>query len=127
MKTFNKLCKSGIRWIDELPAVLWSIRTTPNRATAQTPFALVYGQKQFSPRNSYTGYLERSLMTSLSKSSCPKRMQRSLRKIVFGLLCVPLATSRPCAAIIAARFTPEALRKVTLFFGGFNSPRIQTS
>ena len=25
--------------------VLWSIRTTPNRATGQTPFALVYGAK----------------------------------------------------------------------------------
>ena len=41
-KTFDKLRKTGRRWIDELPAVLWSIRTTPNRATGQTPFALVY-------------------------------------------------------------------------------------
>ena len=41
-KTFDKRHKSGRRWIDELPAVLWSIRTTPNRATSQTPFALVY-------------------------------------------------------------------------------------
>ena len=32
-KTFDRLHKSGRRWIDELPAVLWSIRTTPNRAT----------------------------------------------------------------------------------------------
>ena len=40
-KSFDRLRKSGRRWIDELPAVLWSIRTTPNRATGQTPFALV--------------------------------------------------------------------------------------
>ena len=33
MKTFDKLHKSGRCWIDELRAVLWSIRTTPNRAT----------------------------------------------------------------------------------------------
>ena len=33
-KTFDKLRKSGRRWIDEFPAVLWSIRTTPNRATS---------------------------------------------------------------------------------------------
>ena len=41
--------KSGRRWIDELPAVLWSIRTTPNRATGQTPFALVYGAEAVLP------------------------------------------------------------------------------
>ena len=32
-KTFDRLHQSGRRWIDELPAVLWSIRMTPNRAT----------------------------------------------------------------------------------------------
>ena len=30
MKTFDRLHKSGRHWIDELPAVLWSSRTTPN-------------------------------------------------------------------------------------------------
>ena len=50
-----------------------------------------------------------------------------LRKIVFRLLCEPLATSKPCAATIAARLTPEALMKATLFFTDSNLPRIQTS
>ena len=48
-KTFDKLRKSGRHWIDELPAVLWSIRTTPNRATSQTPFSLVYGVEAVLP------------------------------------------------------------------------------
>lgn len=48
-KTFDKVHRSGRRWIDELPAVLWSIRTTPNRATGQTPFALVYGAEAVLP------------------------------------------------------------------------------
>ena len=48
-KTFDKLHKSGRRWIDELLVILWSIRTTPNRATSQTPFALVYGAKAVLP------------------------------------------------------------------------------
>ena len=47
--TFDRLRKSGRRWIDELPAVLWLIRTTPNRATGQTPFALVYGAEAVLP------------------------------------------------------------------------------
>ena len=66
-------------------------------------------------------------MMSLSKSSCTKMMRSSFRKTVFGLLCEPLATSKPCATTIAARFMPEALRKATLFFGESNPPRIQTS
>ena len=47
--TFDRLHKSGRCWIDELPTVLWSIRTTPNQATGQTPFALVYGAEAFLP------------------------------------------------------------------------------
>ena len=30
-------------WVDELPLVLWGLRTTPNRLTGRTPFFLVYG------------------------------------------------------------------------------------
>jgi hypothetical protein len=29
-------------WDEELPAVLWSIQTTPNRSTGYTPFFLIY-------------------------------------------------------------------------------------
>ena len=47
--------------------------------------------------------------------------RHSLRKIVFGRLCELHATSKPCTATIAARFTPEALRKATLFFGALSA------
>jgi hypothetical protein len=30
-------------WVDELPSVLWSLRTTPNAATQEMPFFLVHG------------------------------------------------------------------------------------
>ncbi|XP_042426038.1 uncharacterized protein LOC122013891 [Zingiber officinale] len=30
-------------WVDELPSVLWVIRTTPKEGTGATPFHLVYG------------------------------------------------------------------------------------
>ena len=39
---FNKLNKFGRRWLTELPSVIWSLRTTPSRATGFTPFFLVY-------------------------------------------------------------------------------------
>src|SRR5215216_3469359 len=48
-RTFDTLQKHGRWWIDELPVVLWSLRTTPNRATGQTPFSLVYGAEVVIP------------------------------------------------------------------------------
>ena len=41
--------KFGTRWVTELPAVLWSIRTTPSRATGYTPFFMVYGSEAILP------------------------------------------------------------------------------
>ena len=66
-------------------------------------------------------------MMSLSKSSCDKMTRCSLRKIVFRLLYELLDTSKLCAATIATKLMPEVSRKVTLFFGVFSPPRIQTS
>ena len=37
------LLRSAGSWVEELPAVLWSIRTSPNRSTGFTPFFMVYG------------------------------------------------------------------------------------
>jgi transposase InsO family protein len=36
-------------WVDELPSILWSLRTTPNAATQETPFFLVHGAKSILP------------------------------------------------------------------------------
>ena len=35
-RIFNKLNKFGRRWLTELPSVIWSLRTTPSRATCFT-------------------------------------------------------------------------------------------
>jgi transposase InsO family protein len=40
---YNDLNKFGKRWMKELPSVVWSLRTTPSRATGFSPFFLVYG------------------------------------------------------------------------------------
>jgi transposase InsO family protein len=42
-RIYNDLNKFGKRWMKELPSVVWSLRTTPSRATGFTPFFLVYG------------------------------------------------------------------------------------
>jgi hypothetical protein len=38
----DQLNKSGRKWLQELPAVVWSLRTTPSRATGFTSFFLVH-------------------------------------------------------------------------------------
>ena len=35
--------------VDELPKVLWSLRTTVTRATGFTPFCLLYGDEAMNP------------------------------------------------------------------------------
>jgi hypothetical protein len=36
-------------WVDKLPSLLWSLRTTPNAATQETPFFLVHGAEAVLP------------------------------------------------------------------------------
>ena len=36
-------------WVEELPSVLWSINTMPNRSTGYTPFFMVYGAEAVLP------------------------------------------------------------------------------
>jgi hypothetical protein len=42
-RIYNDLDKFGKRWMKEIPSVVWSLRTTPNRSTGFSPFFLVYG------------------------------------------------------------------------------------
>jgi transposase InsO family protein len=48
-RIYNNLNKFSRRWMKELPSVVWSLRTTPSRATGFTPFFLVYGAEAILP------------------------------------------------------------------------------
>jgi transposase InsO family protein len=48
-RIFDQLNKSGRKWLQELPAVVRSLRTTPSRATGFTPFFLVHGTEAVLP------------------------------------------------------------------------------
>jgi hypothetical protein len=48
-RIFDRLNKSGRKWLQELPAVVWSLRITPSRATGLTLFFLVYGTEAVLP------------------------------------------------------------------------------
>jgi transposase InsO family protein len=48
-RIFDRLNKSGRKWLQKLPSVIWSLRTTPSRATGFTPSFLVYGAEAVLP------------------------------------------------------------------------------
>jgi transposase InsO family protein len=48
-RIFDRLNKSGRKWLQEMPVVVWSLRSTPSRATGFTPFLLVHGAEAVLP------------------------------------------------------------------------------
>jgi len=48
-RIYNRLKKFGKKWVEELSSVLWSLKTTPSRATKYTPFFMVYGSEAVLP------------------------------------------------------------------------------
>ncbi|XP_075675061.1 uncharacterized protein LOC142644303 [Castanea sativa] len=40
------------RWVEELPHVLWTYRTTTRRSTGETPFSMTYGMEAVIPLES---------------------------------------------------------------------------
>jgi hypothetical protein len=48
-RIYDGLKKHGKKWIDELPCALWGNRTSPSRATGETPFFMVYGAEAVLP------------------------------------------------------------------------------
>ena len=54
-RIFNQLNKFGTRWVAELPALLWRLRTTPSQATGYMPFFMVYGSEAVLPTNLHYG------------------------------------------------------------------------
>ncbi|XP_073360482.1 uncharacterized protein [Aegilops tauschii subsp. strangulata] len=48
-RLMRDLKHAAAAWVNELPLVLWGLRTTPNRSTERTPFFLVYGAEAVLP------------------------------------------------------------------------------
>jgi transposase InsO family protein len=73
-RIYNYLNKFGKQWMKELPSVVWSLRTTPSRATSFLPFFLVYGAEAILPTDLEYGsprakaYDDRSNQTSREDS-----------------------------------------------------------
>ena len=46
---YNELKIHAGRWVDKLPSLLWSLRTSVNHSTGYTPFFLIYGAEAVIP------------------------------------------------------------------------------
>src|SRR6266540_3376306 len=49
LRIFDRLKPYVGKWVRELPYVLWALRTSPSRATGETPFFLTYGSEAVLP------------------------------------------------------------------------------
>ena len=62
------------RWVEELPHVLWTYRTTPRQSIRETPFAMTYGAEAVIP-------LEANFPTLRTSSFTPSSNDELLGKI----------------------------------------------
>ena len=78
----NKVILSGLKkrvddakgkWVEELPHVLWTYRTTPRRSTGETPFSMTYGAEAAIP-------LESGFPTTRTSSFNPKDNDEQLAR-----------------------------------------------
>ena len=45
----KRLDETKGKWVEELPHVLWTYRTTPRQSTGETPFSITYGAEAVIP------------------------------------------------------------------------------
>ncbi len=48
-RVYDRLMSYDKKWVEELPSVLWVVRTTPTMSNKETPFFLVYGSEAMLP------------------------------------------------------------------------------
>jgi hypothetical protein len=97
-RIYNDLNKFGKRWMKELPSVVWSLRTTPSRATGFLPFFLVYGVEAILPTDLEYG--------SPRTKACDNRSNQASREDSLD----QLEEARDVALLHSARYQ-QSLRR----------------
>ena len=69
----NRLDDAKGRWVEELPHVLWTYRTTPRKSTGKTPFSMTYGVEAVIPLESGFPTMRSSTFTSNGNDELLKR------------------------------------------------------
>ena len=61
------------RWVEELPHVLWTYRTTPRKSIGETPFSMTYGAEAVFPLENGFSTMRSSAFTSDGNDDLLKR------------------------------------------------------
>ena len=69
----NRLDDAKGRWVEELPHVLWTYRTTPWKSTGETPFSMTYGAEAVIPLENGFPTMRSSAFTSNGNNDLLKR------------------------------------------------------
>ena len=69
----KKLDDAKGRWVEELPHVLWTYRTTPRKSTGETPFSMTYGAEAVIPLENGFLIMRTSTFTSDVNSELLKK------------------------------------------------------
>ena len=84
VKAVNKIIVNGLKkrlddakgkWVEELPHMLWTYRTTPRRSTEETPFSITYRAEAVIPLG--TGF-PTSRTSSFNPSDNDEQLKKSL-------------------------------------------------
>ena len=60
----KRLVDAKGKWVEELPHVLWTYRTTPQKSTGETPFSMTYGAEAVIPLENGFPTMRTSTFTS---------------------------------------------------------------
>ena len=68
------------RWVEELPHVLWTYRTTPRKSIRETPFSITYGAEAVIPLESGFRTMRTSEFTSEGNNELLKKNLDLIKK-----------------------------------------------
>ena len=114
-------------WVEELPSVLWSINTTPNRSIGYTPFFMVYGAEAVLPSDIHhdsprvAAYVEADNEQARQDALDLLDEERGLAAARSTI------TNMTCAVITAAGLSPEPFKKVIWCSGSSRIKLMRTS
>jgi transposase InsO family protein len=126
-RIYNDLHKFGRRWMKELPSAVWSLRTTPSRATGFTPFFLVYGAEAILPTDLEYGSPRTRAYDDQSNRTNREDSLDQLEEARDMALLHSAWYQRPCDATTPEGFGPETSRWATWCFDYDKTPEGDTS
>jgi transposase InsO family protein len=115
-RIYNDLNKFGKRWVKELLSVVWSLRTTPSRATGFSPFFLVHGAEAILPTDLEYGSLRTKAYDDQSNQTSREDSLDQLEELRTWPYYTRRGISSLCDATMPEGFGPEASKWETWYF-----------